>query len=369
MCELDDGLGDGGVLGVGAEVLDEGAIDFERVDGEAFEVGEGGVAGAKVIDGELDADVVEGVECGDGFFFVPHDDALGEFEFERARGQLGVLESAFDDGGEVAFLELSRGAVDGDFEVFKSGFVPAFGLFACLVHDPLAEFEDEVEFFGDRDEFGGGNQAILGVLPAQEGLKADDGLGFEAELGLVVEGEFFAFDGLSDGGGHLEEDDGVDVHGRGEDLEAVAAPAFGLVERGVSVAQDFFGFFVFAFAQDDADAHGSEEFFAAEVEGVYELGLDVACELFGLFVAVCAVEEDDKLVATEACEGDVVGEDVAQSGGDLDQELVSGGVSEGVVDHLEAVEVEEEGGEGLEGAFFDGADALGQTLHEERAVG
>ena len=53
--------------------------------------------------------------------------------------------------------------------------------------------------------------------------------------------------------------------------------------------------------------------------------------------------------------------------GDRDEGLVAGGVTEGVVDRLEVVEVEEQGGDG------PGADSLGERrlrgLHEPAPVG
>ena len=44
LCHADDGGGDGHVAGVGGNVANEGAIDFEFVDAELLEVAEAGVA-------------------------------------------------------------------------------------------------------------------------------------------------------------------------------------------------------------------------------------------------------------------------------------------------------------------------------------
>jgi hypothetical protein len=67
----DDGLGDGQVARVGGEVADEGAVDLEGVDVHPLEVGHGRVAGAEVVDGDLDAGRGEAGELGgDGRVFV-----------------------------------------------------------------------------------------------------------------------------------------------------------------------------------------------------------------------------------------------------------------------------------------------------------
>jgi hypothetical protein len=55
--------------------------------------------------------------------------------------------------------------------------------------------------------------------------------------------------------------------------------------------------------------------------------------------------EDEELVAPEARDGVARAQRGPQTGGDLEQELVSGVVAEAVVDRLEAVEVEEQNGD------------------------
>src|SRR5262249_32751683 len=57
--EADHALDDRGVLLVGPEAVHEAAIDLDRVDGHALEVDERAVAGAEVVDGEADAELLE----------------------------------------------------------------------------------------------------------------------------------------------------------------------------------------------------------------------------------------------------------------------------------------------------------------------
>ena len=47
--QADGGGADGGVVGVGFQVFDKGAVELEAVQRQALEVGERGVAGAEVI--------------------------------------------------------------------------------------------------------------------------------------------------------------------------------------------------------------------------------------------------------------------------------------------------------------------------------
>ena len=52
----DDGRDDGRVARVTAQPVDEGLVDLQHVDGEAAEVAERRVAGAEIVDDELDAE-------------------------------------------------------------------------------------------------------------------------------------------------------------------------------------------------------------------------------------------------------------------------------------------------------------------------
>src|SRR5690606_27304481 len=79
----DDGLGEVRVFLVVGQVADEGAVDLQLVELEALEVGERGVAGAKVVDGQLDAQRVNRVERGRDVGQLGHEGALGDLEFEQ----------------------------------------------------------------------------------------------------------------------------------------------------------------------------------------------------------------------------------------------------------------------------------------------
>ena len=59
VAELDDGLDDRRVLGVDAQAVDERAVDLDRLDREPLQVGERRVAGAEVVDGEVQAEAAQ----------------------------------------------------------------------------------------------------------------------------------------------------------------------------------------------------------------------------------------------------------------------------------------------------------------------
>ena len=66
----DDRFDDGPVVSLPGEVGDEGAVNFQYIEGKALEIAQGRVAGAEVIDGELDPEGLEVVQALDSYNFV-----------------------------------------------------------------------------------------------------------------------------------------------------------------------------------------------------------------------------------------------------------------------------------------------------------
>src|SRR5450631_377124 len=59
VAHLDDCQSDGGVVGVVGDLADEAEVDLELVDGEPAQVGQAGVPGPEVVDGDLHPDGFE----------------------------------------------------------------------------------------------------------------------------------------------------------------------------------------------------------------------------------------------------------------------------------------------------------------------
>src|SRR6267143_263906 len=80
MAEVDRGADDGGAVAVGRHVEDEGLIDLDFAHREPLEVGERGVAGAEVVDRDLDPGLMQPLER--AFGFARDDGALRDLETE-----------------------------------------------------------------------------------------------------------------------------------------------------------------------------------------------------------------------------------------------------------------------------------------------
>src|ERR1035437_8731094 len=63
--EVGDHLDEGSAAGL-VDLVGEGGVDLDGIDGKVLEVGEGGVAGTEVVDGDGHAEGAAGVELGGG---------------------------------------------------------------------------------------------------------------------------------------------------------------------------------------------------------------------------------------------------------------------------------------------------------------
>jgi hypothetical protein len=107
VAELDDRPGQGGVLAVAGDRVDEGLVDLEDVDREAAQVAERGVAGAEVVDRQPDAERLQLTEPGDGRVGVVHEQALGDLQDQRAGVEVGVAQRGGDVIDQPGILELA----------------------------------------------------------------------------------------------------------------------------------------------------------------------------------------------------------------------------------------------------------------------
>ncbi len=103
--EGDDGCGDGAAVFVDVAARDEGAVDFDAVDGEAGDVAHVREAGAEVVDGEADAEFADALHDLERFFGVDHEEMLGDFELELFGLEAADLKGLLDTWRESLSAE------------------------------------------------------------------------------------------------------------------------------------------------------------------------------------------------------------------------------------------------------------------------
>src|SRR4029077_14948102 len=89
---VDDGADNGGIVGVAADLVDEGLVDLEDINGKLAEIAETGIAGAKVVDGQVYTPAFDCLKYVGGGRDIVHQDALGDLQIQIAGIEAGLRE-------------------------------------------------------------------------------------------------------------------------------------------------------------------------------------------------------------------------------------------------------------------------------------
>lgn len=181
LAQREEQLDDVAAGAVGEHVPDEKAVDLQKVDGDAAQLRERECAGSVVIDGGVDAELLELGDDVEGRAGIGRGDAVGDFQLKGGGVDLGFAKDGADAIGQVWAGEVARGDVGGDPQRGQVGRerLPDAGLAASFEHHPLIDVGDEADVLGGVDEFCRGDEAVHGVLPAHQGFEADDGASFQ----------------------------------------------------------------------------------------------------------------------------------------------------------------------------------------------
>ncbi len=197
---------------------------------------------------------------------------------------------------------------------------------------------------GDLEERRGSDHAVA-VAHAKQGLVAGDLVRCEIENRLVVEDEQVPFEGIANPLIPAEARlDGSPRAGRGG--HAVATGILGDVHRPVGGGQNL------AAVVDrrarvvagDPDARRDADRASLDRQEVLAQGAEDGCANHRRSRLVRARHEDRELVAVEAGKEVVATDPSLENARDATQQVIAGGVAEGVVDVLEVVEVEQQDG-------------------------
>src|SRR5699024_3480430 len=107
-------LADGRIARIVGQCSGEALVDLEGVEGQFLEIGQRGIAGAEIIHGQLQIELLELVQQGCGGVPGAHDEAFGQLQFEVVGGQPGRCQAPLDAGPEITALNLNAGYVDRD---------------------------------------------------------------------------------------------------------------------------------------------------------------------------------------------------------------------------------------------------------------
>ena len=209
---------------------------------------------------------------------------------------------------------------------------------------------------------------MLRVVPAHEGLDADEAPARRLDLLLVVQDQLVLGDRPPQLVGQRDLRGRASVDRPGEEVEAAAPRLLGPVHRRVRVRQQLFHFRRVVGKKGDADARREGPLLLADGEREAHLVEQLAGDPRRIARARDLVQQHRELVAGQPRDGVGGPQSSREPRRRLAEDLVPCRVSEGVVDRLEAVHVEEEDGELSRGATRHGYGVV-EPLGEQHPVG
>ncbi|MNF51691.1 hypothetical protein D3C84_330150 [compost metagenome] len=206
------------------------------------------------------------------------------------------------------------------------------------------------------------------MLPAHQGLEADQAAVGQAMDGLVMHAQLVLLQGPAQGADQL--DALVRLFGQLLAVEGVgvAAAALGLEQRRVGIAQHLLDALGVGGEQGYPQAGADEQLVPAQTEGLGQLFAEAFGQVRYLLGLGAVLPEQAELVAAQARQGHAALQQPLQARADPLQQQVALGMAEAFVDVLEVIQVQQQQGAAelfAAGALQHMLDAFG----EEQAVG
>ena len=316
---------------------DEAAVDLQFVEHGLVQIADRRIAGAEIVERDADAERAQPLQDVEGRPVVAEEYAFGHLELDPVAGQLVAGQRLADDVGKRWQDDLLGADVERDGD--RLG--PGCGRAAGLVDHPFADHRHQAAFLRDRDEHVGRHEAALRVIPADQRLEADQLLGLGVDQRLEDEMELLGRNRRAE---VVFEADAVLLLrlqlGR-EIAGEAAAGALRLIEREVGLEDQIVDGRAVDRPEGAADRDADADFGLVDHVRLLDRIDDPLGQLLDLFAALRVGNHDREFVAAHAADVAVGADLVDQALGDGAKHRVALGMAEGVVDRLEAVEVEE----------------------------
>lgn len=168
--QIQDRLDDGLVLFAVHQGLNETSVELHLVRRQVAQVGERRVAGAEVIDGEQDAEILELAHAGYALQPVLQYYGFGHLQQQAGGGHACVAQYVLHLLHEPRCVKLAGADVDRQVGNGKAAVEPEAVLGAGGLHHPVSYVLDEAGLLGDGDEVSRRHHGAVAALPAQQRL-------------------------------------------------------------------------------------------------------------------------------------------------------------------------------------------------------
>ncbi len=223
---------------------------------------------------------------------------------------------------------------------------PGSQLPASRARDPAAHLDDQAAVLGDLDKAVGRDLPVLRITPPQQRFHARDPIVGQAELRLETQLQAVILDGVPQTRFQVQPVAQTAAHRRRIHRNRCGRAALGLVHRDVGVLQHGGDVVAVVRINSEPDARCGVELEPLMVNGLLEHGAAFFRDLNGQRPRHSVTQQNHELIAPKAPHGDVLEyalETVHRSrqfAGNGSQNGVPDAVAEGVVDALEAVEIQ-----------------------------
>ena len=317
---------------------DERLVDLDLVERHALQIAERRIAGPEIVERELDADVLQARDHVVNVLIVAQQHAFGNLQLEALGGEAGFAEHSPDQCRKRMRFELDRREVDGDRDMLR----PVCGFGASGAKHPFADFVDEAEFLGERNERRGTDRAVLRVVPADQRFEARHVLGRSVDARLVDDAQLFFLDRHAKIGFHHLPFARRLMHFRREETEAPLARRLRGVKRQVGITHEIVRRAVVVVGGDDADRSADRHCVAVDRVRPRQAVDDALREFRQVFLVGGRGQHNFEFVTAEAADLSRLADHVAQTQRDEAEQRVAGGMAKRVVDCFEPVEIEQE---------------------------
>ncbi|MCY1398059.1 hypothetical protein D9M71_130850 [compost metagenome] len=272
-----------------------------------------------------------------------------------------------DAADQAGMAELQGRKVDRDAPVAIALLRPHAHLPAGFVQHPVADGDDQAGLFCQHDELVRQQQAQLRMLPAQQRLGAHRLAVAGVEFGLVMQAQLPPFLGHAQLLQQLQLLARIGVHRPIEEAVAVLAGTLGVVHRGIGVHQQFVLVGTIAREHGDTDTGGNLQALLAHPEWPRD-EIDLVGSDAWRIIGFRQLHQQHELIAAYARQRVLAMEIGAQAQAHFAQQLVAHMVAEGIVDRLEAIQVNKHQGETAT-AFGNLVHGLVDTVGQQYPVG
>ncbi len=296
-----------------------------------------------------------------------HQDALGQFEFEKGWLQPGLQQDGANAFQKMLAAELHRGDVDRHRHRPQPGIQPCSGLPACLAQDPLADRQNQTSVFRDRHKLRRRDESSVRMQPAYQRLGAGNRTRLEIDFRLVMQHKLLPLQGVPQAAFDGLQLDGPNVHVPLKELVTVAPIFLGVVHRGIRVPDQGLCILTVGRKGADANTHRDIEVVAANAMGRRQRREHFGCRDGCVFYLIEFRKHDHKFVSAEAADRVRDADTCLQPLRHRLQQHVSHRVPERVIDVFEPIEVYEQHGQA--GVAAPGRrNRLGQPVVQQRSV-